>query len=57
MSSPIDVLKLHCFGQHPPIYEILKERNLSELAKVFNQNGTADGLPKTFPSFLVRAIV
>ncbi|MED3575584.1 hypothetical protein [Cytobacillus praedii] len=57
ISSPIDVLKLRCFGQHPSIYEILKEKYLFEIAKIFKQNATADGLPITFSSYLVRAIV
>lgn len=32
--SPLDVLKLRCFGQHPSIYETLKEKNLYEVSKI-----------------------
>ncbi|MGE7782195.1 hypothetical protein ACQKL0_20100 [Peribacillus sp. NPDC097264] len=55
--SPLDVLKLRCFGQHPSIYETLKEKNLYEVSKIFEQNATKDGLPITFSCYIVRATV
>ena len=55
--SPIDLLKFRCFGQNPSIYETLKEKNLSEVLIVFEQNATEKGLAITFSRYLVRVIV
>ena len=55
--SPLDILKLRCFGQHPAIYELLKEKNVDELTTIFEQNATADGLSITFSRYIVRATV
>ena len=57
LNSPLDVLKLRCFGQHPSIYKTLKEKDLYEISKIFYQNATEDGLPTTFSRYIVRAIV
>ena len=45
------------FGQHPSIYEQLKEKDLQTITTIFNENATADGLPITFSRYIVRAIV
>jgi 23S rRNA (guanine745-N1)-methyltransferase len=37
INSPLDVLKLRCFGQHPSIYETLKEKNLSEKSRFLSR--------------------
>ena len=55
--SPLDILKLRCFGQHPSIYKTLKEIDLHKIAKVFEQHATEDGLPITFSRYLIRAAV
>ncbi|MEO4055156.1 class I SAM-dependent methyltransferase [Solibacillus sp. CAU 1738] len=55
--SPLDVLKLCCFGQLPSVYETLKEKHLKEITTIFEQNATADGLPITFSRYIVRAII
>lgn len=57
INSALDVLKLRCFGQHPSIYETLKEKDLYKITKIFEQNATEDGLPITFSRYIVRAIV
>ena len=57
LNSPLDVLKLRCFGQHPSIYKILKEKDLYKISKIFEQNATVDGLPTTFSRYIVHAIV
>lgn len=57
INSPLDVLKLRCFGQHPSIYETLKEKSLSEISKVFEKSASEDGLPITFSRYIVRATV
>ncbi|MCH1627710.1 class I SAM-dependent methyltransferase [Ferdinandcohnia quinoae] len=57
INSPLDVLKLRCFGQHPTIYEKLKNENLSEISRIFKQNATEYGLPITFSRYIVRVIV
>lgn len=53
--SPEDILKLRCFGQHPSIFETLKEQHLHTITKVFEENATEEGLPTTFSRYIVRA--
>ncbi len=55
--SPVDILKLCCFGQQPIIYETLKENSLTEITAIFEQHATANGLPITFSRYIVRAII
>lgn len=57
IASPIDVVKLRCFGQQPDIYEQLKEKELQTITDIFNQHASSDGLPITFSRYMVRAIV
>ncbi len=57
IASPVDVLKLRCFGQQPAIYELLTEKELQTITTIFDENATADGLPITFSRYIVRAIV
>ncbi|WHY86805.1 methyltransferase domain-containing protein [Neobacillus novalis] len=57
LHTPLDVIKLRCFGQNPIVYETLKEENLSDISKIFEQNTTNEGLPITFSRYIVRAIV
>ncbi|WP_346726928.1 class I SAM-dependent methyltransferase [Bacillus suaedae] len=57
LHTPLDVIKLRCFGQDPKIYEALIEENLSEISKIFERNTTKEGLPITFSRYIVRAIV
>ena len=55
--SPLDLLKLRCFGQHQSIYETLKEHDLEKINKIFNQHSTKEGLPITLSRYLIRAII
>lgn len=57
IKKPIDIIKLRCFGQQPSIYETMKEKNLSIVEKIFEQNAHDEGLPITFSRYLVRVIV
>ncbi|WP_274309957.1 class I SAM-dependent methyltransferase [Solibacillus daqui] len=57
IESPEDLLKLRCFGQHPSIFETLKEKDLHTITKIFEKNATEDGLPTTFSRYIVRATV
>ncbi|WP_456278999.1 class I SAM-dependent methyltransferase [Bacillus sp. AK128] len=57
LHTPLDVIKLRCFGQTPKVYETLKEENQSEISKIFEQNTTKEGLPITFSRYIVRVIV
>ncbi|WP_102272217.1 class I SAM-dependent methyltransferase [Cytobacillus massiliigabonensis] len=57
IKSPLDILKLRSFGQHPSIYITLKENDLPEISKIFERNATEDGLPITFSRYIVRAAV
>ncbi len=57
LHSPIDVIKLRCFGQNHKVYETLKVKNLSEISKIFERNTKKEGLPLTFSRYIVRVIV
>lgn len=57
LHSPEDVIKLRCFGQKFRLYHAMKEENLSEITKVFEQSATENGLPITFSRYIVRAFV
>lgn len=57
LHSPIDVLKLRCFGQKTSIYERLKEEDLSKVTKIFDENSTEQGLAVTNSSYIIRLIV
>ncbi|MFD2045451.1 class I SAM-dependent methyltransferase [Ornithinibacillus salinisoli] len=57
LQSPLDVLKLRCFGQPPQIYDFLKEQNLVDISRIFERNATKQGLPLTFLHYLVRVTV
>ncbi|MEC1179412.1 methyltransferase domain-containing protein [Metasolibacillus meyeri] len=55
--SPEDILKLRCFGQHPSIYEALKEKNRDEITAIFEQHATTSGLPITYSRYIVKASI
>ncbi|WP_342526769.1 class I SAM-dependent methyltransferase [Chryseomicrobium sp. FSL W7-1435] len=57
LHTPLDVVKMRCFGQRPEIYKTVKELNLAIISKVFNQNATHRGLLITFSRYIVRANV
>ncbi|PYF08933.1 class I SAM-dependent methyltransferase [Ureibacillus chungkukjangi] len=57
INSPIDILKLCCFGQHPSILEIIKEKNLPEVTRIFEKNASEKGLAITFSRYLIRVKV
>ena len=57
LHSPIDVLKLRCFGQKTSVYERLKEEDLEEVTKLFNENSTKQGLALTNSYYIVRLSV
>ncbi|MEK3766209.1 MULTISPECIES: class I SAM-dependent methyltransferase [unclassified Solibacillus] len=55
--TPIDILKLRCFGQHPSIYETLRKKDLQKTARIFEQHATERGLPITFSRYVIRVTV
>ena len=57
LKSPVDVLKLRCFGQHPSIIERLKEMHLDEIKMIFEENATELGLGITYAHYIVRATI
>lgn len=57
LHSPLDVLKLRTFGQHPFIYETLKERDLAEITRIYERHTTANGLATTFSRYIIRITV
>ncbi|MEK3980321.1 methyltransferase domain-containing protein [Psychrobacillus sp. FSL K6-2836] len=57
LHSPIDVLKIRCFGQKVSVYERLKKENLSEITQIFEKNSTPQGLPITFSRYIVRLTI
>lgn len=57
LHTPLDVLKLRCFGQKQSLLKDIIENNLAEVKRIFEQNATKDGLPITFSRYLVRVQV
>ncbi|WP_456271012.1 class I SAM-dependent methyltransferase [Bacillus sp. AK031] len=57
LHSPVDVLKRRCFGQHPKIYDELIKAELQQVARIFDENKTDQGLPVTFSRYIVRIVV
>ncbi|QUG42904.1 methyltransferase domain-containing protein [Psychrobacillus sp. INOP01] len=57
LHSPIDVLKIRCFGQTASVFERLKKENFSEITKIFEKNSTKQGLPITFSRYIVRLTI
>ncbi|PGZ85025.1 class I SAM-dependent methyltransferase [Bacillus sp. AFS029533] len=57
LHTPLDVLKLRCFGQKESLLNEIIEENLIEVKRIFEQNATNEGLPITFSCYIVRAQV
>lgn len=57
LHSPIDILKIRCFGQKSSVYERLKEEDLSEITRIFDKNSTKQGLAITHSRYIVHLIV
>ncbi|OXT18284.1 class I SAM-dependent methyltransferase [Bacillus infantis] len=57
LKSPLDVIKLVCFGQLPSITAFVKEKYGSEIARIFNQYAASRGLAITHSRYIVRAAV
>jgi len=57
LQSPIDVLKLRCFGQKQTVFNLLSAKNLQHISTIFEQNAVSEGLPITFQRYIVRATV
>lgn len=57
LQSPIDVLKLRCFGQTQTVFKLLRDENMQKIRKIFEQNALSEGLPITFQRYIVRAVV
>ncbi|MGG2027087.1 methyltransferase domain-containing protein [Gottfriedia sp. S16(2024)] len=55
LHTPIDVLKLRCFGQTQSLLKEQTENNLSEVKRIFEQNAQKNGLPITYSRYIVRA--
>ncbi|WP_103109163.1 class I SAM-dependent methyltransferase [Brevibacillus reuszeri] len=55
--SPLDVIKLRCFGQQPSVTEQAIAQHLESVQRIFDQHTTANGLPVTFAHYFVRVIV
>ncbi|SDO09484.1 23S rRNA (guanine745-N1)-methyltransferase [Psychrobacillus sp. OK028] len=54
LHSPLDVLKLRCFGQTAQVFERLKKEDLVEITRIFDKNRTEQGLAITFSRYIVR---
>nr|WP_281170112.1 methyltransferase domain-containing protein [Paenibacillus pinihumi] len=56
LHKPVDVIHMCCFGQQPAVIKWAATEWLDEIASVFEQYGTNQGLPITHNRYLVRAI-
>lgn len=57
IESPIDVIKMRCFGQKDTIFLQLIKEHFEDVNRIFDDNATSKGLPVTFSRYIVRAIV
>ena len=57
LQSPLDVIKLRCFGQNPSIINALIAENMEKITRLFEINATSKGLPITFQRYIVRAVI
>ncbi|GED67775.1 hypothetical protein BRE01_14770 [Brevibacillus reuszeri] len=55
--SPLDVIKLRCFGQLPSVTEQTIVQHLHSVQHIFDQHATGNGLPVTFAHYFVRVTV
>ncbi|MFS0556129.1 class I SAM-dependent methyltransferase [Brevibacillus sp. 179-C9.3 HS] len=55
--TPLDVIRMRCFGQSPTILTSTIEQHMESIMPIFDHHATADGLPTTHMFYLVRAIV
>ena len=55
--TPLDILKMRCFGQQPELFEFMKEKDLPKITKIFEQHATKEGLPITASHYVIRATV
>ncbi|WP_026905774.1 class I SAM-dependent methyltransferase [Paucisalibacillus globulus] len=54
LQSPIDVIKLCCFGQKETVYEMVEGKNMDQILKIFEANASHKGLPITFSRYIIR---
>ncbi|WP_054706319.1 hypothetical protein [Bacillus sp. JCM 19041] len=54
LHSPIDVLKMACFGQVDSVFKAAKQVYGNEVKRVFAKKGGETGLPITYARYLVR---
>jgi SAM-dependent methyltransferase len=57
IQSPNDVLKLCCFGQKDTVFNEIKNKNMQQISRLFEQNALSEGLAITFQRYIVRALV
>ncbi|MGK5510451.1 class I SAM-dependent methyltransferase [Brevibacillus formosus] len=55
--TPLDVIRMRCFGQSPTILTSAIEQHMESVMPIFDHYSTSDGLPTTHMYYLVRAIV
>lgn len=57
LSTPIDVIKMCCFGQSRSVMEWVLDERLDEISDMFNRNKSSEGLAITNSRYIVRVIV
>jgi SAM-dependent methyltransferase len=57
LHSPLDIIKIRCFGQNHDIFEAVVDASLSDITMIFEHHASATGLPVTFSRYIVRAVV
>ncbi|MFF2878422.1 class I SAM-dependent methyltransferase [Gottfriedia sp. NPDC057991] len=57
LHTPLDVLKLRCFGQRQSLLMEVIEDHLPEVIRIFEQNAQKDGLPITYSRYIVKTQV
>ncbi len=57
LHTPVDVLKLACFGQKQTVLLAALEKELKNVTEIFNKHNTSQGLAITYSRYLVRGKV
>ncbi|WP_255374282.1 class I SAM-dependent methyltransferase [Cohnella sp. OV330] len=57
LKSPLDVIKVRCFGQTSAVHEMVIRESMNEIEEIFCKHATSDGLAVTSQAYIVRGTV
>ncbi|WP_042150348.1 class I SAM-dependent methyltransferase [Paucisalibacillus sp. EB02] len=54
LQSPIDVVKMCCFGQKDTVYKMVEEQKINQITETFHALATNKGFAVTFSRYIIR---